>query len=138
MATRGKPGQRIEVAADAETAIAGEIPVTIEDGQARQFDRQPRAVAIGRPVQGDAAPGVAGGGGGRNAILRIERKRRVDLRPWPAEGGRRPRADQAGELAGAQQERAVGIHLPGEAERPFEGADRHGRFLRGAGMAGGA
>ena len=53
-ASRARP---VEIAANAETPIAGKVPRAIEDRQARQFDRQ-AAAAIDRPVQRDAAPGL--------------------------------------------------------------------------------
>ena len=59
-AQRRKPRQAVEIAADAEAAIAGKIPRAIEDRQSRQFHRQ-TAAAVDRPVQGDAAPGIVRG-----------------------------------------------------------------------------
>ena len=58
-AQRREPRKAVEIAADAEAAIACEIARAIVDRQSRQFDRQP-AAAVDRPVQRDAAPGVVG------------------------------------------------------------------------------
>ena len=82
-AQRGQPRQRVEVAAHAETAIAGEIAFAIEQRQARQFHRQMFA-AIDRPVQRDAAPGVVGGECREHAPFRIEPEARGDVAPRPA------------------------------------------------------
>src|SRR5581483_12370203 len=54
----GQMREAVEIAADAETAIAGEIALVVIDRQSRQLDRQAAAV-VDRPVDGDAAPGVA-------------------------------------------------------------------------------
>ncbi len=51
----GEPRHSIEIAANTETAIAGEIALAIEQRQAREFDRQ-TATAIHRPEQRDATP----------------------------------------------------------------------------------
>ena len=86
-AQRGKPRQAVEIAADAEAAIAGKIPRPIEHRQSRQFHRQP-AAAIDRPVQGDAAPGIAGGdrldARGLRDRARRPRRFRSTSRPKPA------------------------------------------------------
>ena len=117
MAAQGvEPRQSVEVAANPESAIAGERSVAIVDRQSRQFDRQP-AAAIGRPVQGDAAEGVAGGDRRGDAAVGIELERRGDLAPRPPEPGGGARADQAGEFIAAEREAAVGIHVPQEAQR---------------------
>ena len=49
-----------EIAADAEAAIAAEAPLAIEHRQARELDRERRAIAVDRPADGDPAERVAG------------------------------------------------------------------------------
>ena len=83
-AQRIKPRQAFEIAADAKAAVADEIAHAVEHRQSRQFHAQPRA-AIDRPVERDAAPGVAGGDGLGDAAFRIETEHLGDLAPEPAE-----------------------------------------------------
>ncbi len=117
MATqRGKPRQRIEIAANAETSVTGKIAGAIVDWKARQFHRQ-SAAAIDRPAQGDAGPGVSGGDRLEDAAVGIEPERLADLAPRPAEAGGGARADQAGEFTGVEREASLCIHPPREAQR---------------------
>ena len=115
-AQRVEPRQALEIAAHAKAAVADEIARAIEHRQSRQFHAQPRA-AIDRPVQRDAAPGVAGREGFGDAAFRIEAEHLGDLAPEPAQASGGARADQAGEFIGAEQEAAFGVHLPHEAQR---------------------
>ena len=48
-----------EIAADAEATIAAEAPLAIEHRQARDFDREWRAIILDRPSDRDPAEGVA-------------------------------------------------------------------------------
>ena len=101
----GEPRQAVEIAANAETAIAGKIPHAIEDRQARQFDRQTPPPSTGQfsvmPLQV-----CVRGKRLHHAAIGIEREGFGDLAPQPAEAGRGARADQAGELVGAEREAA--------------------------------
>ena len=78
-------GEPLDVAADAEAAVAFELALAVEDRQARHFDRQRLVVVVHRPGDDDAAPGVAGGKRAVDRALRIELERRGDARP---RGGR--------------------------------------------------
>ena len=87
-------------------------------GEAEQvLVEYPPSAAIGRPVQGDAAPGIAGGDRLEDAAFGIEREGFRDLAPQPAEAGGRAGADQTGEFVRAERKTALGIHLPQEAQR---------------------
>src|SRR5260370_29797213 len=101
----GQPRQAVEIATNAETAIAGKVALPIEDRQARQFDWQ-RPAAIDRPIQRDAAPGLARGKGLHHAAIGIEGEGLRDLAPQPAAAGSSAGADQTGELVGAEPEAA--------------------------------
>src|SRR2546421_11735784 len=92
-AQSGKPRQTLEIAANAEASITGKIPHLIENRQTRQFNRQ-SPIAIARPVQRDAAPGVPGGDGAENTAIGIERERLGDFAPQSAEPRGGARADQ--------------------------------------------
>src|SRR5579863_309815 len=115
-AYRVEPGEALDVAADAEAPIADKLSGVVIDRQRRQFDRK-AAAAIERPVQGDAAPGAAGRDRLDDLAVRIEAERLGEFAPWPAEASGGAHADQAAELVGAQRETAIGVHLPGKAER---------------------
>src|SRR5690349_22103402 len=108
--------QAVEVAADAEAAIAGKRAVPVEDRNTRQFDGQPPA-AVDRPIQGNAVPGLAARDGFAHAVVGIEAEAFGDLAPGPPETCRGPRADQGCEFVGAEREISVGIHVPGKAQR---------------------
>ena len=127
---RREPRQPFAIAADAEAAIACEIARAIVDRQPRQFDGQARVGSVDGPKQRDAAPGVAGGDGFRNAAFGIESEHLRDLAPQPAEAGRRAHADHAGEVVGAEREAAFCIHPPHEAQgmatHPRNGIARRG------------
>ena len=115
-AQRGQPRQAVEIAANAEAAIAGKIPRAIEDRQARQFDRQPGA-AVDRPVQRDAAPGLRAWQppSSRGLRDRARRLRAISLhnRPKPAVVcGPIRRVNSS-----APSEKRPSIHLPHEAQR---------------------
>ena len=110
-------GQAIDVAADAEAAVAGELAVMVEHRQARHLDRQGRIRIVDRPGHDDAAPGGARGQRARHVTLRIELEGGGDFRPRPIEHGGGLRPDQPGEFVGAEREAGCGIHLPDEAER---------------------
>ena len=79
--------------------------------------RPAMAAAIDRPVQRDAAPGLVRGKRLHHVAMRIEPVGFGDFAPQAAEAGHRARADQAGELVGAEREAAFMIHLPHEAQR---------------------
>ena len=72
---------RVDVAADAEAAIAAEPAVAIEHRQARQFDRQPVAGIVDRPGDDDAAPGFVARHRARDLIVGIELQFGGDLAP---------------------------------------------------------
>ena len=108
--------EAVEIAADAETAIAGEIALVVIDRQSRQLDRQAAAV-VDRPVDGDAGPGVACRNRFSDAAGGIEPEGLSNLVPGPSETGGRARADQPGEFIRAEEEAVRFIHLPGEAQR---------------------
>ena len=57
-----------------------------------------------------------GGDGPVDLAFRIQRELLGDLAPQTAKGRGGARADQAGELVGAEREAAVGIHLPHESQ----------------------
>ena len=115
-AQRGEPRQAVEIAANAKAAIAGKIAGAVVDRQSRQFHRQP-AAAIDRPVQGDAAPGVAGGdrlgtrpsGSSPNASAIS-----LQSRPKPAAVRAPIRRVNSSEPS---EKRPSAIHLPHEAQR---------------------
>ena len=111
-----------DVAADAKTAIAAKAAVAIEHRQARQLDRQPVAGFIHRPGNDDAAPGLVARHRARDLIVGIEFQLGRDLAPGAAERRRGFRPDQRDEFIGADDEAAVGIHLPDEPQRvtPFD------------------
>src|SRR3989304_4372435 len=50
-------GQPVDIAADAETAIAGKLPFAVEDRQPRPLDGPALGRVIDRPEHDDAAPG---------------------------------------------------------------------------------
>jgi len=106
-----------EIATDTEAAIAREIACTIEHRQSGQFHRQALTVIVHRPVQRDAAPGFAGRYGFCDEAVRIQIERLDNLMPWPTEFSGGMRTDQSHEIIGAEQEAAVGVHLPDETDR---------------------
>src|ERR1700761_5993845 len=108
--------QAVEVAAHAKAAIADKGAVVVEHRHTRKLDRQSSA-AIDRPVQRDAAPGLAGCKGILDVAGRIEAESLRDFTPAPAEAGGGAGADQIRELVGAKREATFAIHLPGEAQR---------------------
>ena len=75
----------VDVAADAETAIAAEAAVAVEHRQARHFDRQPLAGIVHRPGNDDAAPGFAARHRARDLIVGIELQLGGNFAPRPAE-----------------------------------------------------
>src|SRR5689334_24287168 len=104
--------EAVEIAAHAKAAIAGEIALVVEDRQTRQLDRQAAAV-VDRPVDGDAAPGVARRNRFGDAAGRIEPEGFRNLVPGTAEAGGGACADQAGEFIRAEKKAVCFIHLPG-------------------------
>ena len=110
-------GQAIDVAADAEAAIAGKLAVAVEHRQARHLDRQGLIRIVDRPGHDDAAPGGARGERVRHGALRIELERGGDIRPRAVEHGGGLRPEQLGEIFRAEGEAVRRIHLPDEAER---------------------
>ena len=112
----GEPRQCVEIAANPEAPIARELAGVVVDRQSRQLHRQ-RAAAIDRPVQGDAAPGAAGGDRLGDAAVGIESERLGDVaprRPKPAAVWAPIRRMNSSD---AEREAAFGIHLPHEAQR---------------------
>ncbi len=114
----------VDVAADAEAAIAAEAAVAVEHRQAGQFDRQPFAGVVRRPGNDDAAPGFARRHRLRDLIVRIELEVGGDLAPQPAECGHGSRSHQFDEFVRAEAEAAVRIHLPDEPQRVTPLRDR--------------
>jgi hypothetical protein len=91
---RIEPVEAVEIAADAKTLKPAKVALAVVDREAREFDRQMLA-AIGRPVHGDAGPGVVARKRLRDAAVRIERKFVGDLAPGAAEACR-PYARRSG------------------------------------------
>ena len=119
-----------DVATDAKTTVAAKVTIAIEHRKARQLHRQPFAALVHRPGDNDAAPCFMRRDCARHLIFRIELQFGGNLAPQSAECPRGSRPDQFHELVGADNETALGIHLPNEAERmaPF----RRGFTLRNA------
>src|ERR1700746_2651963 len=84
----------VNIATDAETAIAAKVTVAIKYGEPGKLDRQPQIGFSGgayRPPKGNAAPGFAGRYGAVHLIVGIELQRGGDFPPRPAEQrGARP------------------------------------------------
>ena len=117
----------VDVAADAEAAIAAEAAVAVEHRQARHFDRQPLAGIVHRPGHDNTAPGFAARHRARHRIGRIELQFGGDLAPLPAECGRGARSHQLDEFVRADAETTVRIHVPDKTQRV---APLGGRLMR--------
>ena len=114
------PRQGVEprdVAADAKSAIAAKLPLAVERRQAGQLDRQAIGVAVDRPGDGQAAPGVAGGERLGDASVRDRGRVRPRSPAMCVRAPRRWRTGERDEFVGAEREAAVGVDLPDEAQR---------------------
>ncbi len=107
----------VDVATDAETAIAAEAAVAVEYRQTRHFDRQPLAGIVHRPGYDDAAPGFAARHRARDEIVGIEPQLGGNFAPRPAECRRRVRAGEFDEFVRSDAEAAARIHVPNETQR---------------------
>ena len=105
------------VAADAEAAIAAELSLAVEHRKAGHLDGQTFACVIDRPRDGNAAPRLARRQRAGDLIVRIEFQIGGDIAPQSAERGCGAWSGQFGELVGADNKAAVGVHLPDKAQR---------------------
>src|SRR5689334_10708347 len=89
-ALHGEMLEAVEIAAHAKPAIAQIFVVVAEDRQSRKLDGK-AAAAVDRPIQRDAAPGLAGRDRLAQPVRGIEPEGLRDLVPWSAEARGRAR-----------------------------------------------
>ena len=105
------------VAADAKTAKALKLPITVEYGQARYFDRQALIDVIERPKQNDSAEGFPRCECSCDLALWIKIQGLGYLSPIVVKYGGSFRSEQIGKFLACESEASGSIGLPDKTER---------------------